>query len=58
MRGCLGHKGSQLGIKMEEVKNVHDVEPFDRSKNGEPRGQGGDTATVGGPLMKPTVSKP
>jgi hypothetical protein len=43
---------------MEEVKNIHGIEPFDRSKNGEPRGQGGDTTTVGGPLMKPTVSKP
>jgi hypothetical protein len=43
---------------MEEVENVHDVEPFYRPVNGEPRGQAGDMAVAGGPLMKLTVSKP
>jgi hypothetical protein len=58
MRGHVGCGGSQLGIKMEAVENVQDVELFYRLGNSKPRGQGGDTVAAGGPLMKPTVSKP
>jgi hypothetical protein len=34
----LERRGSQLGIKMEEAENVHDVEPFYRPENTRTKG--------------------
>jgi hypothetical protein len=34
----LERRGSQLGIKMEEAENVHDVEPFYRPENARTKG--------------------